>query len=202
MTISKKLMMLPFRRFTIFCMIGLIGLTLLGLIRCQPLQNSAPTPVPGVVLPFEVIAENIVGYDSQVVVFYQAEFKAYVANSPEDIPHLFTMIPGAMDDRDLSMVLDNMVWEEFFLLALFRRPGSDSCNIFDTRKVKQYQGQVFIILDAMRDGYVCKEIETYPYQILKVRRVPPELNPRIEDITILPHYYEQPTPTPHSSYDP
>ena len=194
--------MLPFRRFTIFCMIGLIGLTLLGLIRCQPLQNSAPTPVPGVVLPFEVIAENIVGYDSQVVVFYQAEFKAYVANSPEDIPQLFTMIPGAMDNRALSIVLDHMAWEEFFILALFRRPGPTTCNTFNTREVKHYHGKVFVILDAMKHGYECKEIETYPYQILKVRRIPPEIKPHTEDITILPHYYEQPTPMPHSSYNP
>jgi len=198
MTISKKLAMLLFRRSTIFCMIGLIGLTLLGLIRCQPLHNSTPTPVPGVALPFEVIAENVVGYNPQVVVFYQEEFKAYVANSSEDIPQLLTMLPGAMKGRSL----DTFFWKDFFILVLFRRPGGTTCDLFDTRKVKQYQGKVFVILDAMEHGYLCKEMETYRYQILKVRRIPPELKPLTEDITIVPHYYEQPTPTPHPSYNP
>jgi len=137
--ISKELAVLSFRRFTIFSMIGLIGLTLLGLTGCQPLLNPTLTPVPGVALPFEVIAEDAVGYNPQVVVFYQEEFKAYAANSPEDIPQLLTRFqPGAMKSRSLDAVLDHMAWEDFFALALFRRQGPTTCNIFDTRKIKHY----------------------------------------------------------------
>jgi hypothetical protein len=177
--------------FRLSTLLSLIVFALLGWIGCQSLLRVPPTPVPGVALPFEVILHEAAGYNPQVVVFYQEEFKAYVANSPEDIQQLLTMIqPQVAQNLSLNTKLRNISLQDAFVLALFRRQGSSSCDVFDIREIKQDQGQIFVIVDAMeRQGEECLATITHRVEIVKVKREPSDLKPQSEDVVIIPRYY-------------
>lgn len=186
------------RYFRLSALFSLIVFALFGLIGCQSLLRVPPTPVPGVALPFEVIAEHPDGYNPQAVVFYQEEFKAYVANSPVDIQQLLMMIqPQVAQNLSLQAKLRNISLQDAFVLALFRRQGSSSCDDFGIREIKEDQGQLFVIVDAMeRKGEECLASITHRVEIAKVKREPSELKPKSEDVLIIPRYYVENTNDP------
>lgn len=176
--------------------IGLPGLLLFVLAGCQTPFRPAPTPVPGISLPFEVIVNEPYAYNSEEVVFDSDEFKAYVVNSPEDIPPLLTMLlPEVVDNLSLETRLQSVSLQDAFLLALFRRRGSSSCDAFAVREIKNDRGHIFVSLDARNgQGEECLATETRRWALIKVERIPSDLAPRSEDVTIIPRYVAQPAP--------
>jgi len=181
-------------KIIIFSLIGLMSFMLMGLMGCKNLRH--PTPIPGIALPFKQIAENSIGYNSDVML-PKDMFEIVVANSPTDAQELIKIFhPWENKNSSLDSKLLNVSWNEAFVLAIFRRPGPSDCDKFDVREIKNSNGQILVILNTMEKGYPCKDYETHRYQILEVKRIPSSLAPKRKDIQIIPLPYEKNTPTP------